>query len=310
MAKFFSINVQGAPQLTAQEGFLNKTTGTPDEAKTTPIKLDVGEIAIPNFSRVWAYQHKKDGVPTGELTFLKWGEDKSSKEKGAVVAIRYLPSCNSLDRQYQDQVAKIVPQLEDSSIKLKTGINDFDEVNDRMLIEMLKHHTCNGNNKSRDPENRNIIFEEYNPTALNTAAINRMKLETKMRELVINAENDEDRLAVLADIFEIDARSQKEIIFEQLVNEVKNLDHFIRMIEAPKQHLALIVDELVKQDAVVFSDEGDVILTIDGKKDFLLRGVESKNPSEWLKENILEPEVFKAYKKLTEISGELMNVYQ
>jgi len=303
--------VMGAVPSEIEEGFLNKTTGLPD-GQTSKMILQVGEIQIPNFSRAWAWQELKNGVPTGKLVFHKWGEkhDLGKKEFAECrpVEIRYMRGTSSLDKQYQDNVLKLRVTDEDAQISISNGLNDFNRETDGPLIEMIRHHTYNKDNVSRDPNNREQLFCEYNPENLNRSQVSDMKRRNQAEQIVLEAENSEAKLAVLANLFELDPQAQNEIIFNQLLEEVKKFDNFLRVIEITKLRFKFILEQMQSNRVLDFTQEGDAVLIIDEAKEFLYQGISATDKIQFLSEGILEPEIYEAYVKAQEINGKLMEV--
>lgn len=309
--KYWSIMVMGATPTEIEEGFLNKSTGLPD-GQTSKMVLQVGAIQIPNFSRAWAYQETKNGIPTGKLVFHKWGEkhDLGKKEFAECrpVEIRYLRGTTSLDKQYQDNVLKMRVSDEDAQIGIVNGLNDFNTETENPLIEMLKHHTYNRDNKSRDPNNREILFCEYNPENLNRSQVSDLKRRNQAEQIVLEAEGSEQKLSVLANVFELDPQAQDEIIFNQLLEEVKNFDNFLRVIEIHKLRFKFILEQMRSNRVLEFTSDGEAVLIIDESRDFLYKGITGTDGVQFLSENVLEPEVYEAYVKAQEINGKLMEV--
>lgn len=303
--------VLGAKPTEIEEGFLNKTTGMPD-GKTEKLVLQVGAIHYPNFSRAWAWQETKNGIPTGKLVFHKWGEkhDLGKKETAECrpVEIRYLKGCISLDKQYQDNVLKMRVTDEDAQIVLVNGINDFDTAVEAPLIEMLKHHTFNKDNISRDPHNRDITFQEYNPANLNQTQKSEMYRRNKAERIVLEAEGSEERLVVLANLFDLDPKGQDEVIFQELLKEVLDFDGFLRNIDITKARFKFMLEQLQNNRVLEFTPEGDAVLVIDDAKEFLYKGIKDGDKIQFLSDNVLEPEIYEAYLKVEQINDKLMEV--
>lgn len=309
--KYYSIMVMGAVPSEVEEGYLNKATGQPD-GLTSKMIMQVGAIQIPNFSRAWAYQETKNGIPTGTLVYHKWGEKHDLGKKVFAecrpVEIRYLSNCTSLDKQYQDQVLKMRVADEDAQISLVNGINDFDIATQAPLIEMLKHHTFNKDNASRDKNNRDILFCDYNPENLNKTQVSDMKRRNTAETIVLEAQGSEGKLVVLANLFDLDPKAQDEVIFNGLLEEVKNFDQFLRVIDITKLRFKFILEQLQSNRVLEFTQDGDAVLIIDDTRDFLYQGIQATDRIQFLSENVLEPEVYEAYIKAQEINEKLMEV--
>lgn len=307
--KYFTIMVLGSTPSEVEEGFLNKTTGLPD-GKTEKMKLEVGVIHIPNFSRAWAYQELKNGVPTGRLVFTKWGEtykEGKVEHQCRPVEIRYLRNSTSLDKQYQDQVLKIMVRDEDAQLSLVNGLNDYNTVVEAPLVEMIKYHTFNKDNKSRDPYNKEMLYSEYNPANLNTKETSDIRRRNKAELIILDAEGNDERLVVLANLFELDPQSQSDILFNELLEEVKNFDQFLKVIDVTKERFRFVLENLKANKKLEFN-EGDVVLTIDNTREALYTGINVEDKIQFLVEGILEPDIYEVYIKAQKVNEILMEV--
>lgn len=306
--KYFSIIVDGPLSSEAEEGEIDKVSGLPS-GPTSKIRLQVGGTAIPNFSKVWAERIKdpKTKAPTGELKFLKW-----QAEGGELVQIRYLEGINTLDKLHQDTVLKVGPKSEEdinatAYIDLNVGINDFNvEATDPMLIEMLKHHTYNTGNISRNPHSKEGHFSIYDPKKLNGSKVDQLREDKKAQDIILSAEGDSARLMVMATIFELDVRAQDEVIFNDLLEILESDKKRIHdVVNLHKTRFKFILTKLEDAHDLEYTDT-DVIVTIDHNRDFLAKDIEVKDKKNYLVENILEPEIFEVYQKALEIDKALV----
>jgi len=260
--KYFSIKVHGPEGKEIEEGFLDKRTGQPTGTRNK-LKGVVGNITIPNFSRVWGKREKdKKDQPTGVITFLPWGD-----ADGHVIEIRHLKAAQSLDKQFQDNVLKVKPQDEELEIRLKLGINDFDTVIDAGIINMLKHHTMNINNKSRNPSLMQVdVFEEYNGSQRVESKQSAQKKRREAEDYINDAVGDTERLAILAHMFDLDAKLQDDILEEKLFDIVEeSIDQFLYVIEKAKEKAGIELTE-AKEEGILFGqDGGEITIRIEGK---------------------------------------------
>lgn len=309
--KYFSIIVKGDLSAEAEEGELDKNTGIP-KGPTTKIKLQVGMTSIPNFSKVWAKRVMKgpkgaETTPTGELEFLKW-----NTPGGEVVPIRYIEGIKSLDRNFQRDNLKIVMSEEESNqsafIDLEIGVNDFDvEVTDPMFIEMLKHHTYCEDNTSRNPNTKENHFAIYNPKKLNAGKVDQMRRDQKANAIIMSGEEDSERLAILAILFELDPRAQNEVLFNELLEILDASKQ--RVLDVVAFHQARFTHLLTKlEDAGDLEyNETDVVLTIDhDRKKLNTQELPTANKKVYLVDNMLDPDIYAIYKAVEEVDKKLL----
>lgn len=297
--KYYSILVGGREPQKVEVGFLEKSTGLP-KGQTSKALISVGKISIPNYSRVWGQLLKdKAGKETGEIKFMKWGEDG-----GQVVEIRFLPNSKSLSKQYQDNVLKLKPRDEDSEIVLNYGINNFDTVTEAGKIEMLKRHTLNGDNESRDPNNNDISFEEHD-------ADKRVKDKTRAIEerntatgIVLLCKEDSGALVVLAEIFDLDTKAQNDVLVEELLSKADfNPRLFNSILSDAKAKARLMLDKAVQYKIVdIESVDEEIQLITDGGRKKLFTEIEkgTKDKISWVADSYLVPDVYDAFKLLSQ----------
>lgn len=309
--KYFSIIVMGKQSSEAEEGELNKLTGQPS-GPTSKIRVQVGSVAIPNHSKVWAEREldPKTKQPTGKLKFLPW-----QTAGGELVQIRYLEGVQTLDRLYQINVLKIVHSEEEANetayINLDIGVNDFDlEVADPMFIDFIQHHTYCAENKSRKPNSKEIHFSIYDPAKMNVNKVEEMRKKQRAANLIINAEHDSAKINVLANLFELDVQLQDEVIFNELLGILE--DDYKRVLEVVTFHEAKFRYALnkLKDDGVIIEHENDLITVIDEQREFLAKGIDSKDKIQYLVNSITEPESFEVYHRVGEIQNQLLALLQ
>lgn len=305
--KFYTIMVGGEPPADVLYGNLNKDSMQPDEG-TVKGKIQLGVVGIPNYSNVWALRlvDQKTKAPNGQLEFLKWGTDKEKDgQQAGVVEIRYLPNSQSLDKQYQTLTQKIIPKDDSpiNEISLLLGLNKFDYKNQGQLIKMLKYHTFNGDNPSRDPNNTNIQYVEYNPSdriQSKTRAINTRRLA---EEYVMNCEEDDKALACLADIFEMNLKDTDEILYNQLLElATETPDRFILIMQTKRDELKAALQSAHESGFADFATPLEVSLRNGSKKDLLIEGMETFDTVEdkvnYLVKNFEDPRYYEALIKI------------
>lgn len=313
MEKYFTIKVMGREPSQAEEGYLNTTTGAPD-GRTSKIKLQVGMVQIPNFSKVWAevVLDPKTKAPTGELNFLKWGD-----KAGRLVQIRYVQGQPSLDKNYQKNVLKVELSPEEEAmsayITLDIGINDFDVTRaDPMFIKFLQQHTYNENNISRDPNSREMHYQIYDAKKVNSGELDRMREKRKAEDIIFAAEGDSAILLILAKMFEIDPQAQDEVIFAELIEKLTdNYKTILTVVNDAKARFEVQLRSLFDQRILVEGPEGEIFDKSDSASDdFLIKDIKGTDKIAYLVANILEPEVHPAYTRVLEITEQQLELLQ
>lgn len=298
--KYFTIDVQGSPNNSnVYEGILNKDAGVP-EGDTVPVKLLLGALTIPNLSRVWGHRvkDKKTNLPNGDIQFMEWGTDG-----GEVVEIRFLPNSSSLDKHYQDNVQKLKPADDDLELRLKIGLNDFDPTYQKPLIEMIKHHTFNGDNKSRDPQNKTVKFYLHDGASLVKSKTAEIKLRNEAEAYVLNAVETRT-ITVLAAVFGLDLKNDESTLEKILFEKVEeNFKQFLDVIADHKTNLHAMLRDAEIEGVLSGTNDGEVAVREDGKNIPLLDVLEFKqigdSPADFLISNFLDEDVYNAISKVS-----------
>lgn len=297
---YYSIMVGGREPSKVEVGFLEKTTGLP-KGQTAKAVIQVGTISLPNYSKVWGKLIKKGSgdVLTGGINFMKWGA-----EGGELIEIRYMPNCTSISKLYQDNVVKLKPQEQDAEINLRYGRNDFDSTTKAAFIEMLKHHSCNKDNESRDPENTDVLFAEYNAKAKNSQKTKDIANRNIATQLVLKCKEDDGYLKVLAQMFELDPASQPDDLIEELLTKAdEQPSEFNSVIRDRKQEYKYIFETALSQQLIdVKTIKTEILVITRGGKDKLIVDIDEdvKDKIQWVADNCLNPKVFDA---ITRLSG-------
>lgn len=295
--KYYSINVRGKEAKVQEVGYLDKKTGVPT-GPTSKVRYVIGAITIPNYSVVWGELVQKDGKPTGEIKFMKWGA-----EGGLPIEIRFLPNCASLSKLYQDTVLKIVPRPEDGEIALKMGINNFDRVIDKLLIEMLEHHTLNGDNESRDPNKRDIFFYRHNAAKRLAKKTEAAEIRKKAVDIVFEVKDEYKRMIVLADVFNIDKKlPDDEIITDLLTRAEEEPRAFLQVMSDTVSNAKQLLKKALGYKLIDLRPENEVHLSSDGNKIQLFKDVQGKGEDKinWIAEHQFSAEVYDPLIKLAQ----------
>lgn len=150
-----------------------------------------GDVGFPNMTEAWGVRLDKDGkVPqkplavtdqnyTGNVKWLEWGD-----EAGCVIVARWLSGYSSLDYQFQKLVLKADERIKEDDdswfIVLKSGLNEFDEIKDKLRIEHFQISSYNRDSKSKKPDIIGFQFHEKDE-------VKEKKDETKLIDAKIDA---------------------------------------------------------------------------------------------------------------------------
>lgn len=316
--KYFSIIAGRIEPQKVQLGFLNKKSMLP-EGQTQEVSIAVGAVMVPNFSRVWGRRVTEKSKPgdrsvnytdrdyKGRIEFLEWGDDK-----GEQIDIRFLNQTTSLDKQYQEQVLKLQAGENDVFITLRQGMNDFDQRRDATLVEMLKHHSLNGSNKSRNPNSVEYDFVEYSAET-RQSQIQKIETRREAESIVLDAQKDDARMAVVSTIFGLDVQAQDDELFNVLMLRVqKDPAQFLSVIQLYKQGVLDTMHYLLEEQVLDLETEGEIAIVKGGKRVVLLDEVEGdKNAKKlYLVNSILEPEVFEAIQDMERVKDEVVQTLQ
>jgi hypothetical protein len=169
-------------------GFLEPKSGnTVIKGAALPCAVRLGTLGIPNATHAWGIRLDKSGkVPEkvlqvddedyrGEVKFVKWGTQV--KEGATKITCRWIDGYDTIDRNYQELKLGIkVDQdglLEGQPISFITfqhGLNEFDDVSNKALVQMLKVHHNNEKSIYCDPKlDSGYMFTEVDQEGINKA---------------------------------------------------------------------------------------------------------------------------------------------
>lgn len=267
-------------------GQLNKTTGLP-QGQTLKAQSVLGVLTIPNFSTVWAKPEEKNQKRTGALEFLPWNDPK-----GQICEIRYLPNCPSLDKVYQDE-KNFKLRDENVDLVLNVGLNNFYEDSDRTLVEMLKHHTFNGDNKSRNPQNHTILFVEYDEKKVANSALKQDEHRFEAMGKIFAIKDNSGKLAVFAEVFNIDPKQQPKVLQSALLAIVKeNPEKFLEDVHKFEHYAMTVATRAHDLQILDYTEPGEIRIA-DGKHSLKIpANLQLDKKIEYIGENIFEPNVY------------------
>lgn len=307
--KYYTIMVHSDKASEQELGFLNKETMTP-MGQTTKITMALGEISIPNFSRIWGkLTRDKNNVLTGKFTPMEYGA-----EGGAPIELRYLKSSPSLSVQYQLEVMKITPDkiaamTEGTDITLTVGLNEYDYTKDRQLIEMLQNHYMNQDCVGRNPDSETIVFSEYDSGKVVEKSAAMIDKRREAEDYILNASRStRDGLFILANIIGVDGQQQPDFVFRSLMDkldEPEGVKTFLDKMEKAKHRVHNMLLDAVENDALRGAEGSEVTIAAGrgGKhvplfKDHIQK--DEKDVVKYLMANFMDPEFNESFSKIEE----------
>jgi hypothetical protein len=257
---------------------LEKSSGQTQKAqggKTVIYSVPAGTVGFPNQSEAWGVRLDKDGkVPEsplsvtdsrydGKVKFLEWG-----KEGGSLIVTRHLTGYNTLDQQFQKLVLRADERIKEDSdewyIRLKTGLNEFDEVKDALFIEHLKHHSYNRESKSKNPEVY-IDYKFFEKDEVKAQKHNTSLVEHKLSAIgVVKSAASDNTLKQLWNVYRgvkqaISGEPNDGNIYDLLMQAADTTpDTFMAQVEQFKKHVSNNILKCQSYKVIDFSVKGVV----------------------------------------------------
>jgi len=307
---------------------LEKSTGdgtgqpTGDERLYTLRRQDIG---IPNYAQAWGVRVFDDGtVPEnpidvkdpkyhGKIEFLPFGE-----VKGTLIECRYLKNYNTLDVQYQNLVLNVkIDETDPSSadaffITLQSGENEFDEVREKMKVQMLKVSSYNSGSVCRNPDAIHWLFREKNEDTDMKIESKSLDAKTEALQIIGNAASDntygrlQNLLNVVRKLTTGEPIDNKEVYvyLQRLADEQP--ENFITQIEEHKKYISNIFEKAKSYKVIDLTKDGIIVAGKD-KMEIICEDVPAKgeNMLMWLLTNHLDPKASEAIFKLKKITDKL-----
>jgi hypothetical protein len=301
--KYYTILAGRKEPAKVLQGALSKSSGQPT-GDVQKVSVVVGAIVLPNYSRVWGRRiasgsrgdsksmQVTDRAYTGEIEFLVWGDPK-----GEAIEIRYLRQSQSLDKQFQEQIQKLKPadNGDDAFINLQQGLNNFSEREEKMKALMLKHHTLNYSNPSRDPSNNDYDFVEYDSKSRNKSRVEKLSIKNEVNNFVLslrddNGNPDSSKVRILAAIFNLDSQLDDGVLLEKILDKGEDMPvEFLKTITDYKHKVDILLEDAVDMKVIEFK-KNSVMVIEDEKTTTLLRdieGADEKDQRIWLVQQVL-----------------------
>lgn len=282
------------------------------------------DIGIPNYAQAWGVRTYDDGVIPenpievkdpkyhGKIEFLAFGD-----VRGTLIECRYLKNYNTLDVQYQNLVLNV--KIDDTDptsadaffIILQSGENEFDEVRDKMKVQMLKISSYNSGSVCRNPDAIHALYREKNNDT--DVKIESKSLDAKTEALMIvgNAASDNtygrlhNLFNIVGVLFGEKPEDNELFVTLQQIADSKPVD-FLGKIEDHKRYISNIFEK-AKSYKVIDCTKDGVIVAGDSKKEIICEDVPAKgeNMLLWLLTNHLDPKANEAIFKLKKITDKL-----
>ena len=288
--KFYTIQVQGPKPANISIGFIDSLSGQPKEGAMDATQT-VGETTIPNYSSVWGKLEKdKKGELTGSLVFYDWGD-----ERGELVEIRYMKNSASISLEFQ-KFKKQVLADQNAEITVKIGLNKFDRIRDKRLVELLEHHSYNSSNKSRDPENHFVLFSDYAAEEKLKFKATDIERRQEAENIVLSARHNTADLKVIGKIFEKNTDQADDYLFNDLIKLTQNYKAFFTVLETYAKKFKEVLLKSKEAGLIEYRlNDNTIMLVKDGHRDIFLDNIEAateEDAVEYLTDNITRATYF------------------
>jgi len=217
---------------------------------------------IPNEYTAYCKEVLVNGKYEGQLQFLKENETG-----GTMKTIRYLSTCHSLDKHYQER-NNFNPNSDEEVIgKMFQGgtiINLPNNSKNRLYLEFLEHHPNNGGNLNKISDSA-VYFKFVNGASDLQDELLEMKRESKTNELKADILNNQSKAELYAYIFKLDDKIAIETNQVILIKKIKNdPNEFIQTIDDFWNKVKNDIDYALLKEKIIIED--GTILDGDTKK--------------------------------------------
>ena len=295
----------------------------------------VGACLIVARSKVWARRVYPDGklgksgeqeIPVevldpkykGGLEFLEW---QSGKTGAQLMEIRYLPTSNTLDFEYQTLVQKIIPPRPEEGldhIQLSPGENKFDPNKQALLIQFLEvtHDNRDSKSKNPDPMIKGYMFYTVDDQDSDKTFIRKTEASTSAKTKIIAMSSVDGQLQnvfeILAaqgvDFGTINHLSPPTDIYTALLKYADEFpEDYGKRIEQYKKKVQDQFEYAESFKALDLTKDGVIALHINGKTDIVWDNAEGKGRKmiEWVAENFSDPKVYQQTKHFISLCAKL-----
>jgi len=290
---------------------------------TSPASVRVGKYGVPNFTQIWG-RRLVNGVPpkeevsaentsySGEIEPMKWGA-----KGGTMIPCHWQKGYNTIDQTYQKLRLKLEineEDIESNMILLDHGFNEFDEVEDKALILMLKVHGMNETSVSKNPNYHSIasyreVSQEIEEKEDTLAIDNKFEC----LKLVNEASKKNDSVRVLFNIVngielkEVNVEDISEVFNAIKIFADKTPNIFASRVNAYKTNISAVLEkakifkllDTTKDGALAVSDtkgENKGIVSVEGKGEKMIDNLFAKT---------LDKEAFEFIEKVKNITDKI-----
>lgn len=306
-------------------GQLEKGSGQTIIAGNEPVyQLRRQDIGIPNYAMTWGVRviekgkipetpvDVKDPKYRGEIEFLPWG-----KEGGVLIECRYLKNYGTLDKQYQELVLGVKVDENDVSssdahfLVIQSGENQFDEITDKLLIQMLKISSYNLTSKFRNPNANHWLFKEKQEEVEVTETSKSLSAKAKALAIVGDASLDNsyakltNLLGVVRSITTDDVEEKDLFTFLQKLADEKP-EEFVSQVEEHTKFVSNIIEKAKSFEAFDLTKDGTIVAGTN-KKEIIAEDVPAKGEGmiDWMFTNFLDKKASEAIFMLKKITDKL-----
>ena len=307
----------------ALSGYLQNGRNDIIKGEPKEVSIQVGAYGIPNGTEAWGIRLIKGKRPgriinvedeeySGEIEFLQWG---SKPDIATPIRCRYVPGYRTIDKDYQDLRLRVtIP--DDSAyaalITLNHGPNEFDDLRDFSLVQMLKVHHHNEHSVYHNPEAEGWMFKELKQEEVDQSETKEIDNKFSCILLVNQSSSNPDSIRALFDIVkgietkEVNKDDVQEIFTTLKLFADQKPQVFSSRVHEYKRKVSDVFSKLESYNAIDLTKDGFIAVGQD-KKEVILDNVPGKGKDmvSWAFDNFLEPKVFEGIRKIEKIAEKL-----
>jgi hypothetical protein len=294
------------------------------KGETTPASVRVGKYGVPNFTQIWGRRLVNGNIPkeevsaenplySGEVEPMKWGA-----RGGTMIPVHWEKGYSTIDWTYQKLRLKLElndEHIESSLILLDHGFNEFDEVDDKAFVQMLKVHGMNENSIYKNPNYHSVAsykeisqeIEEKEDTII---------IDSKFECLLLinEASKNNDSVKVLFNIVsgiefkDVNADDVTEVFTALKIFADKTPNLFASRVNSYKLNASAVLEKAKIFKLLDTTKDGTIVVSNSkGEDKQMIDGVEGKGEKmiENLFSNLLDKSSFEFIEKIKIITDKL-----
>lgn len=319
----YQIYVGRVRENNAYTGFLVKGRNDIIQGEAKEVAVRVGSYGIPNGTEAWGIRLIKgkkvdrmvtveDEDYTGEIEFLKWGEQP---DYACPIRCRYVPGYRTIDKDYQDLRLRVeIPETSAYAalITLPHGEQEFDDKRDFALVQMLKVHHHNEHSRFCNPEAEGWMFKEIHQKEIDKGKTKQIDSKFDCILLVNKASSNAESIKVLYDIIHcpelvnVNAEDAQDVFDKLKMFADVHPEKFASQVHLFKRKVSDVFTKLESYNALDLTKDGHIAAG-QTKKDLVLSGIPAKGKDmiSYVYDNFTDPDMYNGIQKLEKIAEKL-----